>query len=96
MKRTEAQSVGEIIRNIIENNGNAEQFNRQKIAYLWSEIVGPVINQQTIRRYVDGDILHVYIASAPLKSELAFMIEPLVKTLNEAVGSHVISKIVIH
>ena len=80
----------------MEDNGNTEEFNRQKLTYLWGEIVGPVINQQTIRRYVDGDILHVYIASASLKSELAFMVEPLVKTLNEAVGAHVISKIVIH
>ena len=96
MKATEAQSVGDIIRTIIEGEGRSADFNRQKIVYLWSEIVGPKINQATIRRYIEGDVLHVYISSASLKSELAFMVAPLIKALNEAVGARVITKIAIH
>ncbi len=93
MKRKEAESVGDIIRKYVENDGDAEAFARQKISYLWSEIVGPVINQNTTRRYVDGDVLHVYISSASLKSELAYITEPLQKTQNKAVRSHLFSKI---
>ncbi len=96
MKRTEAKSVGEIIQDVIESDGNKEQFDRRKICYAWADVVGPTINRVTTRKYVEGRTLHVYISSAAIKSELAFMTEPLIKQLNDAVGSFVISKIAIH
>ncbi len=89
--------VGDIIREIVEtNDSSGEFFNRRKLEYCWSQVVGPAINQATIRRYVEGDVLHVYLSSAAIKSELAFMKDPLIRALNDAAGSRVISKIVIH
>lgn len=96
MKKTEAVSLGDILKLYIEMDGNGDEFDRRKIEFVWSEVVGPVINRATTRRHVEGDTLHVYISSAPLKSELAFMAEPLVKALNNAVGKEVINKVVIH
>lgn len=96
MKRTEAMAVGDILRAMIESDGNSATFDRQKLCYLWSEIVGPEINRHTIKRYVDGDALHVYISSGPLKSELAYVSDHLVQALNEATGHKVIKKIIIH
>lgn len=96
MKKTEAQQVGDLLKAMMESGGDTDSFNRQKLTYLWSEIVGPIINQATTRRYVEGDILHVYISSGPLKNELAYMTPRLVDKLNEAVGQRVIKKIVIH
>ena len=89
-------AVGDILKAMIESDGNAVEFDRQKVCYLWSEIAGQHINRQTIRRYVENDVLHVYIASAPMKSELAYITDSLVGRLNEAVGRRVIKKIVIH
>lgn len=96
MKRTEARSVGDIIRDIIESGGSQPEFDRQKVCYLWSELLGPEINRATVRRYVDGDVMHVYMSSAPLKNELSFITDALVERLNSAVGSPVIKKIVLH
>ena len=39
---------------------------------------------------------HVVIASAPLKNELSFSKERIVRHLNSLVGKDVISKLVIH
>lgn len=96
MKRHDPTPIGDIIRLSIEHAGIAERFDSQKVCYLWAEVVGPTINRYTTRRWVSRDELHVAIASGPLKTELAYMSENIVRRLNELVGTHVISKIVIH
>jgi hypothetical protein len=96
MKQTEAQSVGEIIQHVIEAEGQTDNFDRQNLCYLWSDVVGPVFNQATVRRYIDGDVLHVYLTSASMKQELAYTADSLVEKLNEAIGKHIIRKIVFH
>lgn len=96
MKRTEAISVGDILKAMIESDGDPGEFDRQKAAFLWSEVVGPTINQATIRRYMEGDVLHVFISSAPLKSELSFMVAGIADKINEALGRRVIKKIALH
>lgn len=96
MKRTEAQSIGEIFNEILHQNHLDDTFNEQKACYLWPEVVGTQINRRTTRRFVDRGVMHVYISSAPLKSELEFLKSRIVTLLNEAVGAPVIKALVIH
>lgn len=96
MKRHEAESVGSIIKRAFESAGNAPAFDRQQVCYLWSEVVGPSINRQTTRRWVEGDTMHVCIRSASLRNDLGFMASSLVEKLNEAVGKPVIRRILFH
>lgn len=96
MKRNEPIRIGDLIRRTIEKAGVAETFDGQKICYLWPEVVGPTINRYTTRRWVTRDELHVAIASGPLKTEMAFMAEGIVKQLNELAGRTVITKMIIH
>lgn len=96
MKKTEARRVGDIISDIIESGGSQPEFDRQKICYLWSELLGPAVTRATSRRYIEGDVLHVCMTSAALKNELSFMTDALVTRLNDAVGAPVIKKIVLH
>lgn len=96
MKRTEAMAVGDILKAMMDSDGDTAEFDRQKVSYLWSEVVGEYINRHTVRRYVQGDILHVFIDSGPLKSEIAFIIPGVIEKLNDAVGKRIIKKIQIH
>lgn len=96
MKQTEAQQVGDILKAMMESDGNEDDFNRQKVCYLWSYVTGPIVNRATTRRYIDKDIMHVYIDSGPIKSELAFIKCQLVEKLNEAAGKKVIKNLIIH
>lgn len=96
MKKHYAMSVGEIIDLAIAGTGNSNEYYRQQICYQWQEVVGPVINRYTMRRYVDGTTLHVYISSAPLKNELRFRAAELVTALNRQVGKDVIAAIAFH
>lgn len=96
MKKTEAKRVDEIIREAIEATGKARTFDEQRLCYLWTDVVGPWINSQTTRRYIEGGKLHVYIASASLKSELQFSLASLTEALNRAVGDEIIDGIILH
>ena len=100
MERTEALAVGDILKAMMESNGDTAAFPppppRHKICYLWSEVASAYINHHTTRRFVDGDTLHVFIDSGPLKSELAYMLPLFIEQLNRAVGKRIIKKISIH
>lgn len=96
MKKTEARRVGDIISDIIDDAGTRPEFDRQKVCYLWSDVLGPDITRATTRRYVEGDVLHVYMSSAALKNELSFMLDLLVERLNLAAGDSLIKKIILH
>lgn len=96
MKRTEPKSIGQIIRESIEQAGKTETVAEQRACYLWSEVVGPVINRYTFKRYVERGVMHVYLTSAALKNELSFNRSSLVKRINQAVGSEAITSIIFH
>lgn len=96
MKRTEPMAIGDILKAMIDSEGDSLEFDRHKAAYLWGEIVGATINQATTRRFVEKDVLHVYLNSSPLKSELQYMLNSIIAKLNEAIGRKVINRIVLH
>lgn len=96
MKRTEAESIGDILRSFLDTPDSRGLLNRQKVSYFWSRVVGPEVNRHTTRRYVVDRTLHVYIDSAAIKNELAFAANSLVKVLNNEVGVSVIDKIIFH
>lgn len=97
MKKTEAQSVGDIIHEVFCRAGMEETEARQRALYHWVDVVGPGVNRLTTRRFVDRQgVMHVYISSAPLKADLQFMRSRLVEQLNNAVGSRAITDLIIH
>ena len=96
MKRTEAESIGDILCGFLDTPDSRDQLNRQKVSYFWSRVVGPEVNRHTTRRYVEDRTLHVYIDSAAIKSEMAFAAHSLIKVLNNEVGASVIDKIIFH
>lgn len=96
MKRREPLPIAQIIDQAISQSGTTQAMAEHKAAYLWSEIVGPGINRYTFKRHVHHGILHVYITSAPLKHELSYSKDTLIRRINQAVGSDVITDIQFH
>lgn len=96
IKKTYAKSVGQIISEALRQAGTEDTFNLQQASYLWPEIVGPHISAHTSRRYIMGTELHVHIDSAPLKNELQYLTDSILKRLNQAVGTDAITRIIIH
>lgn len=98
MKRTEAQSIGDIIHEVFVRAGMEGNEARQKALMMWPDVVGPAIARCTTRRYVTSDgIMHVYLNSASLKSDLQFAREKLLVQLNQYAGKPgAIKELIIH
>lgn len=98
MERTEAQQIGEIIDEVFRRAGQADNACRRRALAMWGEVVGAGINRMTTRRYVTDDgVMHVFITSASLKSDLGFMRAKIIENLNAFAGKPgTITDLIIH
>lgn len=94
MKRTEAKSVGNIIRELLQETNLEDEFDEQTASASWESVVGPGINKYTSSRYVKNGVLYVTITSSSLRNELMLYRSKLIDRLNESVGRRVIHDIV--
>lgn len=96
MKRTNTQSIGEIIRDFFEDNTELyEKILEIRIQRAWGEVLGPMVMQYTRTLYIKDRVLYVALTSSVLRSELLLCRERLVKSLNDYAGSVVLRDIVI-
>mgnify|MGYP000377611455 FL=1 len=94
MKRVNAQSIGEILREFFTQNPEiGRRLDEVRVVHAWREVLGPGVSQATREAYVRGATLHVVLDSAVLRSELMMWRDRLVRTLNERVGTDVIREI---
>ena len=94
MKRVNAQSIGEILREFFTQNPEiGRRLDEVRVVHAWREVLGPGVSQATREAYVRGATLHVVLDSAVLRNELMMWRDRLVRTLNERVGTDVIREI---
>lgn len=96
MKRTDPMSIRQIIDMVIDRSSTKNEMLEHRAASLWSDVVGPGINRHTLRRYPAKGALHVYIDSAPLKTELEFRKTAIIDAINATVGQEVFKTLIIH
>ncbi len=98
MKRIEPQQVGDIIQEVFRRSGNEGNAARHRALVNWINVVGSGINSQTTRRYIsEQGVMHVYITSATVKSDLSFMRSRLISALNEYAGApDTVKDLIIH
>lgn len=89
-------SIRQIIDQVMDTSARRDEMLAMRASYLWADLVGPGVNRFTSRRYVKDGILHVYITSGPLKSDLAFHRNFLLAEINRILGRPVIREIRLH
>ena len=94
MKRTEAETVGDIITRLLKAENLEQKFDEQRVAAMWKDVVGQGINRYTVNRSVRNGVLYVTISSPPLRNELMMNRSRLVSRINDFMGHEVIHDIV--
>lgn len=94
MKRTEAQTIGQIVDNFLHHEQLDTQLDELRASALWQQVVGQGINRYTASRTVARGVLTVHITSAPLRNELMLMRSSIIERINAALGREVIREIV--
>jgi predicted nucleic acid-binding Zn ribbon protein len=96
MKRTEPMTIRQIIDKVMDNSARRDDILEMRAASLWPDVVGSGVNSYTTRRSVKEGVLHVYLSSGPLKSELSFRREAIITAINNILGKEIVKSIQFH
>jgi hypothetical protein len=91
----EPQTINAVLQQITEQRNLAKGLNQLKIKQAWEETVGANVSQYTQEISLRGKTLYIQLTSAPLREELSYGKEKILKHLNDALGSDEIQKIVL-
>jgi len=86
-------NISQIVRQALQQHNLEGKMLEHRAAMIWPEVVGPVINRQTVERRVENGVMWARIASAPMRNELMMQRTALVNALNKCLGSDVIKEI---
>lgn len=93
MKRLEPESIGDVLRQTLQQQGMTERLYEAKAVAAWPVVVGEKIASYCGRPYVNNGLMTVYVRSAPLRQELSMSRSILMRLLNEAAGHDSIKEI---
>ncbi len=95
MKRTNESTLGQAIDQLVDSLGLREKLDEQAIASLWDELAGGMVAKHTVAVRLRRGKLHIKVDSAPLRQELTFMREALIKTINARLGRTVVVQVLL-
>ena len=93
MKRIEPESIGDVLRQTLQEQGLTDRLNETKAIALWPAVVGPEIAAHCSRPEVRKGVMTVHVRTAPLKHELSMNRSALIRIINENIGKDVIKEI---
>lgn len=93
MKRIDPESVGDVLRQAIEESDLDQQMAEYRAAAAWPLIVGSHLAALTGKPRPCRGILTISVRSSALRQELSMQRSRLIKLLNEAAGSEAIKEI---
>lgn len=97
MKRTNTQSIADILKDFLEENPQLnEKMAETRALAAWESLMGRAAARYTTRLYIRKRVLYVYLSSAVLRGELSMCREQLVERLNEKAGMSVLDDIVLY
>ena len=91
----EPKPLQEVLQQITAQRNLAKGLNEVKVKQAWEMTVGNNVAQYTDAVQLRGKTLYVQLTSAPLREELNYGKEKILKHLNDALGSNEIQKIVL-
>lgn len=95
MKEGKTKRIDELIGAALRQMGLEKPFLEQEVCRVWQEVVGQMIASRTASLWVADGKLFVTFTSAVVRNEILMVKEGLMRALNDRVGKHVISDIII-
>ncbi len=96
MKRSNEQSIQEVIKLLLKEYNLEGKFKQAEVKDVWKNMLGPSVANATGDVYLGKTgILTVYLTSPLVKQELGMMKSRLVRAINEEMGEEVVKDIII-
>ena len=93
MQRTEAQSIGDLLRREIEANQAAFRFDDINAINAWPVVIGEAIAARTMRPFIKNGVMTIRVAAAPLRHELNMMRSRLAAAINAHIEKEVVKEL---
>jgi predicted nucleic acid-binding Zn ribbon protein len=94
MRNSNEQSLGEVIRQLLETYRLQGKIGQTRVIAAWEAVTGEMISRHTKDLYFKGSKLFVKLDSPALKNELSFSKSRIIELLNEAAGEEVVKDVV--
>ena len=94
-KSTNEEKLSDAISNFVNQNNIKPKFHQAGINIIWKELMGEMVDRYTSSIKVTNQKLILVITSGPLKHELAYGKDQLIKKINEKMGDDYIKEIII-
>lgn len=93
MKRYQAESIGDILRQALEDGSNSRRYAEITAINSWPGVVGATLAAKTLRPVVKNGVMTIKVPSATLRQELNMMRTALTEAVNNEVGKPAITEI---
>jgi hypothetical protein len=88
-------SLGDAIKEFLKRSRLKSGIQALQIEDLWEEIMGKTVAKYTDKIQIINQTLYITTEVAPLKNELLYQKETIIKRVNEKLGEHVIKTVII-
>ena len=88
-------SLGDALRKFLHQSHLKGPVQALQIEDLWEQIMGKTVARYTDKISIHGQTLYIDTTIAPLRQELLYQKETIVRRVNEALGETVIKEVVI-
>jgi len=95
MRKSNEESLKEVVEQLLDTYRLRAKLNEVKLLRSWDKIMGETISKRTDKITFKDETLFIYLNSAPLKEELIYGRDKILKLLNEELGGNYIKEVVI-
>lgn len=88
-------SLGDALRKFLHQSQLKGSIQALQIEEVWEQIMGKTVARYTDKIRIHGQTLYIDTAIAPLRQELLYQKDAIVRRVNEALGEVVIKDVVI-
>lgn len=93
MRRHQTEKIGNVLRDLMREQGLETPLAEHRIVEAWPRVVGPSIDAYTGQIYVRNGVLYVQIRSASLRQNLMMTQQALLARLCEQAGETIVTRI---
>ncbi len=95
MRNENEQDLGNILKGMVDQFQLKNKLYQSKVEALWPKLMGPSIAGYTTNIKLRQQKLYVDIVSSPLRSELMYGKEKIMKLFNEELGEEYIKDVIL-
>ncbi|HNV99877.1 MAG TPA: DUF721 domain-containing protein [Chitinophagales bacterium] len=95
MKKDNQQKIGDAIKQLFHSYHLDDKVAEVRIREMWGTIMGAPVKRYTGEIRFNKGVLLIYLQSSPLKQDLQYSKDTIIRRINEELGENIVREVVI-